>query len=154
MVDISIVTERPAGRQPRRERKRERERQEREKGEREKGGGVKALSAVVRVCLFCGHLLPATPGGWPCPSVFGERLSFDRRQTARRPKRAPWRSFHRWIRSATLPMGEFPLLFLRFLVHTFLIDITQVEVSDECGSWNYSNLDICRNFWILRSMRQ
>lgn len=40
-----------------------------------------------RVCLACGHLLPSTPGGWPCPSVFGERLSPLRRQTVRLAER-------------------------------------------------------------------
>lgn len=99
--------------------------------EERKRGEVKALTAVVRVCLFCGHLLPATPEGWPCPSVFGERLSFDRRQTTRRPKRAPRRSFLRWIRSATLcPDGriaDLPFCFSVFLFARFSVDATRAR---------------------------
>lgn len=43
------------------------------------------------MCLACGHLLPSTPGGWPCPSVFGERLSPLR--PTNRPRRTEERSF-------------------------------------------------------------
>lgn len=46
-----------------------------DRGRERKSEGSKSAHGC---CLFCGHLLPAIPEGWPCPSVFGERLSFDK----------------------------------------------------------------------------
>lgn len=125
-VDISIVAERPAGRQPRRQKKEEE--RKRKAREREKERGVKVLTAVVRVCLFCGHLLPATPEGWPCPSVFGERLSFDRRQTTPVTKACSSEIFSPvdYVGDSA-SMGELPIspFVFPFSCRTFLIDTTR-----------------------------
>lgn len=86
-----------------------------QRSEGERKGRVKALTAVVRVCLPCGHLLPTTPGGWPCPSVFGERLSFDRRQTARRPKRDLFPPVDSVDDSADRRISDLSPLFFRFV---------------------------------------
>lgn len=72
-VDISIVVD---GRPEWSSTRNKKEEVHPQGGTRENGS-----KADGRVCLACGHLLPSAPGGWPCPSVFGERLSFDRRQT-------------------------------------------------------------------------